>query len=70
MSSDSYCSNANAPGLTTVGVARVDGHQLWFLNLPVVNQVPSPGCWADIDGNGKDDAVAEPGVGIHCGGYR
>ncbi|MBI3922010.1 MAG: hypothetical protein HY318_11385, partial [Armatimonadetes bacterium] len=40
-----------------VGVTWASGEQLWFLNLPVVNQVPSPGCWADVDGNGRAEAV-------------
>jgi hypothetical protein len=40
-----------------VGVTRANGEQLWFLDLPVVRQVPSPGCWADVDGDGRPEAV-------------
>jgi outer membrane protein assembly factor BamB len=40
-----------------VGVTRANGEQLWFLDLPVVRQVPSPGCWADVDGDGRAEAV-------------
>jgi len=40
-----------------VGVARLNGEALWFLNLLVVNRVPSPGCWADVDGDGKVEAA-------------
>jgi outer membrane protein assembly factor BamB len=40
-----------------VGVSRASSEPLWFLNLPVVNQVPSPGCWADVDGDGKMEAA-------------
>jgi hypothetical protein len=40
-----------------VGVLRAEGEPLWFLDLPVVKQVPSPGCWADVDGDGKPEAA-------------
>lgn len=40
-----------------VGVLRAGGEPLWFLDLPVVKQVPTPGCWADVDGDGKPEAA-------------
>jgi hypothetical protein len=51
-----------------VGVVRAGGESLWSLNLPVVDQVPSPGCWANLDGKGAPEVAylfADGFVRIH-----
>jgi len=40
-----------------VGVTRVNGDQLWFINQLVTNRVPWPGCCADVDDDGKDEVA-------------
>ncbi|MDO8588319.1 MAG: VCBS repeat-containing protein [Armatimonadota bacterium] len=40
-----------------VGSFHPYGESIWFLPQAVVTQVPYPGCWADVNGDGKMELV-------------